>query len=435
MEITNIKEEILKLPTTNGVYLFKKKDTILYIGKSVNLKARVLSHLENAKLDNKEMAIVTNADIIEYIVTDSELSALLLEARLINDNQPKYNVVWRDDKSNLYIQITVKEKYPKINAVRKTLLDKNALYFGPFSSSRDVEAILSSIRKIFPYCSQKNISKTPCFYSKINLCNPCPNIIEKQGDFNQQKESIRKYRTNTRKIISVLSGKIDLVLRGLCQDLKIKSQNKQYEESIIIRDKIIRFNNFLNHKIINDSMLISHNLTVEKMASLLKLLQFNYKNLIHINRIECFDISNLGMTDVVASMVVLTDGLVDKSQYKRFKIKDIKLKSDFERINEVMMRRFKHNEWSKPDLVVVDGGRPQVRVVQQVLNDLNMAIPIVGIAKNPDRIIVGTSDLITIRPSIDHMGFNLLKLIRDESHRFARKYHLLLRRKKVLNIK
>src|SRR3989339_2209941 len=171
------RNQIINLPNTIGIYIFKKDDVINYIGKSVNIKARVLSHLENAKLDNKENLIINNSNKIEVITTESEFKALLLEAKLIRELQPKYNSIWKDDKSPLYIKITSKDEFPKVFVTRKES-DNQSLYFGPFSSVKMVEKIINDIRRIVPFCTQKNISKKACFYSKIGLCNPCPNEIK-----------------------------------------------------------------------------------------------------------------------------------------------------------------------------------------------------------------------------------------------------------------
>ena len=143
--------KFFNLPNSTGVYFFKKKNKILYIGKAVSIKARVLSHLENAKLDQKEALIVKNSDYIEYYLTDSEFKALLLESSLIQKYQPKYNLRWKDNKSYLYIKVTIKDEFPKIFSVRREN-DGKSLYFGPFQSQKDVEEILKMIRK-----TKKNI--------------------------------------------------------------------------------------------------------------------------------------------------------------------------------------------------------------------------------------------------------------------------------------
>ena len=131
------RKEIETLPNTIGIYLFKKDKTINYIGKSVNIKARLLSHLENSKLDNKERSMIINSNKIETIVTESEFKALILETKLIGEFQPKYNSIWKDDKSPLYIKVTIKNEFPKILITRKpasvkATADEESLYFGPF---------------------------------------------------------------------------------------------------------------------------------------------------------------------------------------------------------------------------------------------------------------------------------------------------------------
>ncbi len=162
------------LSTHMGVYAFKLNDEYLYIGKSIQIKPRVLSHVENAKYQKKEFMLVSQANGLETYETDSEFHALLLESNLIQLHQPKYNVIWKDDKSHLYIKIS-KEKLSKISVVRKEI-HKNAMYFGPFGSQRETTALLRLIRRIIPFCMAKH-NKKPCFYNKIGLCDPCPGEI------------------------------------------------------------------------------------------------------------------------------------------------------------------------------------------------------------------------------------------------------------------
>lgn len=430
------KKDILALPQGVGVYVFKKKNRIFYIGKSISLKARILSHLENAKLDPKEAAIIKNSDRIEYYITDSEFKALLLESSLIQKNHPKYNRRWQDDKSYLYIKITVDEDFPKVLSVRKEN-DGKSVYFGPFPSRGDVEELLRTIRRIFPFCTQKKIGKKPCFYSKIGLCNPCPNeIVHRPKPDRPMGEKARHmkrlYRYTIRQVIRVLSGNVDLVLKNIYRKIGELSKQQRFEEAILLRDKILHFEKTIHQKEFTDDIFLNYNKAKESIAHLKKLLQSHKSGGEALQRIECYDISNLSQKDATASMVVFVDGLPDKSQYRRFRIKNLRLRSDFAMLGDVFERRFKHN-WQKPNLIVVDGGTPQVLKVTQVFQKLGKEIPLLGIAKHPDRIVLNTpTRLVTLRPSINNLGFNLLRALRDEAHRFARKYHLLLRSKKML---
>lgn len=421
------KEEIKKLPATTGIYIFRHKKEYLYIGKSVNIKARVLSHLENAKIDNKEASIIEGSSEIECIITDSEFNALLLESQLIQKHLPKFNSRWRDDKSNLYIKITVKDEYPKVFAARKEP-ETGARYFGPFQSVYSVELLLKELRRIFPFCMQEKIGKRACFYSKIRLCDPCPSDIVKVDSEQRRNELKSIYLKNIKSIMKILNGNTKLILDDLYKELKKLAKEQRYEEAVVVRNKIMMFEGLLHRKLFSPDAIINYNRASESVQILIKYLRHYFPDLNELRRIECFDVSNFNHKEATASLVVYSDGLIDRSQYRRFRIRNLLLKSDFEMMEEVLIRRFKRN-WQKPDLLVVDGGKPQVRIAQQVFSKLNISIPLVGIAKHPDRLVIAVQDLPTVRPPIHNLGFSLIRAIRDESHRFAKKYHVLLRRK------
>lgn len=421
------RKGINSLPATTGIYLFKHGNELLYIGKSVNLKARLLSHLENAKYDSKEAAIVHNSDRIECIVTDSEFNALILESKLIQKYKPKYNARWRDDKSPLYIKITIKDNYPKISSTRKEF-DKKSKYYGPFPSVRSVYELLREVRRVFPFCTQHKISKRPCFHSKIGLCNPCPNYIEQIADFRLRISEKRRYRRNIRHIMKVLDGQTEPVLTDMYKQLKEYTEKEEYEEALSLRNRIRNLEYLLHRKLFSPDTVQSYNASGESIDSLRKILLHYFPDLPHLHRIECVDISNFAMKQGTASLVVFTEGLIDKKEYRRFKIKDLSLQSDFEMMTEVLRRRFKQ-DWERPTLLVVDGGKPQVRTALQVLHELDIQIPLIGIAKHPDRLVIGTQDLPMVKPSVHALGFNMIRALRDESHRFAKKYHVLLRNK------
>lgn len=426
----NSRAEILsKAPTLDGVYIFRSGTTIVYIGKSVNIRARLLSHIENAKLDPKEAAIMSSSDTIEYIVADSEFKALMLESHLIQKHKPKYNARWRDDKSYLYIKITIKDEYPKIFAVRRER-DGASRYFGPFPSTASVEEILKAIRRIFPFCTQKKISKHQCFYSKIKLCNPCPNVIEHTIDPSKKQRLKKIYRANIRSIIKIFEGNTDSIVTMFRREMDVFTQTQDYENALIIRNKIYQFEHLIHDRALSSDIESIFNQSGERVEDLVKMLRHFFPEFSSAERIECYDISNLSQKEATASMVVFTDGLADKSQYRRFKIKNLKSRSDFEMLDEVLTRRLK-NDWPTPDLIVIDGGKPQVTTATHVFQKLNIKIPYIGIAKRPDRFVIGIRDMPTIRPKIQSPAFNLIRSIRDESHRFAKKYHLLLRTKRM----
>lgn len=414
------RSQINSLPNTIGIYIFKKDDVINYIGKSVNIKSRVLSHLENAKLDNKENLIINNSNKIEVITAESEFKALLLEAKLIREFQPKYNSIWKDDKSPLYIKITSKAEFPKVFITRKES-DKTSLYFGPFSSVKMVEKILNDIRKIVPFCTQKNISKKACFYSKIGLCDPCPNEIK-----NIVEKKI--YKKNINQVISILKGNVKKIINDLNKQLNVYKKNRQYEQAIAIRNKILRFDRLLHLKEESAYYLNDNDKKIEEMQLILNKY---FPQLKKLNRIETYDISNLGLKQAVGSMVVMNNNQIDKKEYRRFKIKKIGLTSDFDRLKEVMERRLKQ-KWPQPDLIIIDGGKPQIKAILKIFENNKADIPLLGIAKNPDRVIVGVKGFPNLFLNNDSKVLNVIRLLRDESHRFARKYHLFLRSRDFL---
>ncbi len=414
------KNQVKDLPSTIGLYLFKKDKIINYIGKSVNIKVRVFSHLENAKLDNKERLIIHNSNTIETITTESEFKALILEAKLIREFQPKYNSIWKDDKSPLYIKITVKDEYPKIFLTRKET-NKGDLYFGPFSSTKIAETIISDIRRIIPFCTQKKITKKACFYSKIGLCSPCPNEITNLADK-------KHYRKNINQVVSILRGNVKTIVKGLNRELSNLTKDKRYEEAIVVRSKIFRFDRLMNLRS-DENYFVNDN--EKKLGEMKNLLTRYFPELKRLNRIETYDISNLGLSQAVGSMVVMKNSQIDRGEYRRFKIKQVGLKSDFDRIREVIKRRLKQ-PWPVPDLMIVDGGRPQIKTIIKVFQENKINIPLLGIAKNPDRVIVGVEGLPNLFLKNDNNVLNIIRMLRDESHRFARKYHLFLRSKDFL---
>lgn len=424
------KEALKDLPSTFGIYVFSKDGIPVYIGKSVNIKARVLSHIENAKKDPKEAAIIENTTNIGYFVTDSEFKALILESRLIQTNKPAYNVRWMDDKSYLYIKVTIADEYPKVLLSRREE-DEKSRYFGPFPSVRTCQDILKAIRRVIPFCTQKRVTKRTCFYSKIGQCDPCPNEIENLQDHVLKAQLKKIYRRNIRRVLKILEGQTEDIMKQLYDQIKELSSEEKYEEALELRNKVLRLEEFFHGRVLKRGEDEQFNQSEESLEKLLTLLNQFIPELTVLDRIECYDVSNTSQQDATASMVVMTNGQIDKTQYRKFKIKDLTSQSDFEMMYEVLHRRFK-NKWPEPRLLVVDGGKPQVRVAQKVLQELEKTIPLIGIAKNPDRLIISDELMRTIRPQLNHRGFNLIRALRDESHRFAKKYHVSLRSKKMV---
>ena len=299
--------------------------------------------------------------------------------------------------------------------------EKKALYFGPFASQEVVDTLVTTIRKVFPFCTQSKLTKKACFYSKIGQCNPCPNV----ADTSEEK---RIYRKSIRNVIKTLSGDSNFLELHLSKLIRNETKLQNYEQAMKYRNVLNRLKHIYSHRLFETHENHSFNRSELMVAELKRLLSMYYPDITSLQRIECYDVSNLSQLNSTASMVVFTDGQVNKSEYRKFKIGKTNPKGDFDMLKEAVDRRLK-NKWPLPNLVVIDGGKPQIRTMLrlQAINSKLKEIPIIGLAKHPDRIIIGDKNLPTVRPRLNNLGLNLLQQMRDEANRFAKKYHTHLR--------
>lgn len=417
-----LKTYLPKLPTKPGVYFFKnEKGEVIYVGKSTNIRERVKSHLSSSA--EKAKSILAEAKKIEAISAEYELEALLVEAALIKEHEPRYNSRAKDDKHPLYIKISDSEGFPIITTGRRR---EKALYFGPFPSSSTVKQVLRSIRKVFPFHSQK-VGKKACFYSHLGLCAPCP----AQGKLKEQ------YLENIDNIVSLLSGKKRELQRKLEKQMREASKTRDFEKAAHFRDQLRGLEYITapykpatayleNPQLLED-------LREKEMHDLFGLLRKVGLKTVP-RRIECFDVSHLRGELQTASMVTFVDGEPEKNFYRHFRIKTGKRMDDFSMMSEVLERRLFHlKDWGKPDLLLVDGGKPQLSAADRVLKKLKVDIPVVGLAKRHESIIYLTRTFKQVRLPRNSPSLQLIQRLRDEAHRFARSYHLKLRLKNLHN--
>lgn len=430
-----LKEQVKQLPQVPGVYLYKNNlNEIIYVGKAKNLKSRVSSYFFQPLDPNSKTAIlVSNIALLEYIEAFSEFEALILEAELIKKYKPKYNILLKDDKSYLYIVIR-KEKgidFPKILTVRKPDILKTDTAFGPYPDGTSAKYIVRTLRKIFTFrdCSSAKFYKykklnKPCLYGHINLCSaPCvKNEAAHLKDYLKQINSIKK----------LLQGKSTAVIKDLKKQMNLASKNQEFEKAVKFREILSKFDYIRRQFTSPQEYMLNPYLVDDVIDKSLEELKSAIPTLTAVpKRIECYDISNISGTDAVGSMVVATDGRIDKSQYRKFKIKLKKSPDDFEMLREVIRRRLS-NKWQLPDLFVIDGGKGQVSAVLEVFDEKNITIPVIGLAKRFETIILHTDggfEEIVLKK--DNVGLNLLQRLRDEAHRFAQKYHHVLRLKRI----
>jgi excinuclease ABC subunit C len=446
------KDSLSSLSSSPGVYIYKNsKGKVIYVGKAVNLSKRVKQYFQREDaLGEKTPLLVSEISTIETIETESEFDAILLEAKLIKLYQPKFNVIAKDDKSPLYIAMTIKEELPRVYFARKpkkkneivTQKDNknnalsSVLYFGPFQSARTARNLLRSLRYVVPYCTQKRRNGTKCFYTHLGLCNPCPSYIVKHHD----KDAKKKYRKNMFRLRDILSGKATSVIATMEKEMKELAKAEQFEEAASLRNQIQALKSILTKRydpavyVQSDSMV--DEIFQREIQELSTVLKPYYPHIQGLSRIECFDISNTMGTHASASMVVATNGRIDKNEYRKFKIKRENTPNDVAMMAEALKRRFTHKEWKLPDLIVIDGGKSQVSVAKRTLSQMNdqiCPIPIIGLAKREEEIIVPLNEGWKIlRLPFSNEGLKLLQRLRDEAHRFAITYHKLLRSKYLI---
>ena len=551
-----IEEELKKLPAKPGVYLMHdEKDAIIYVGKAISLKNRVRQYFQASR--NKSAKIeqmVTHIRRFEYIVTDSELEALVLECNLIKEHHPKYNTMLMDDKGYPFIKVTVNEDYPRVMLARRMQKDK-AKYFGPYTNVTAVRDTIDLIRKL--YCIRscnrnlpRDIGKDrPCLNYHIKQCKaPCQNYISRE-----------EYRTSVEEAIRFLNGHYDDILKDLQARMDEASENLEFEKAIELREligsvkaiaqkqkmtdssgedrdilaveqdeedavvqvffirggRLIGRDHFFLKNAAEDTrseilcsfikqfyagtsfipselMLQEHleeqeileqwlskkkeqrvHIRVPQKGEKEKLVELARKNaalvlstdkerlkreegrtigavkeieqllnLQGIVRMEAFDISNTSGFASVGSMVVYEKGKPKRSDYRKFKIKGVQGPDDYASMEEVLTRRFQHgmDEQNQgaigssftafPDLILMDGGKGQVNVALNVLEKLNLKIPVCGMVKDDSHRTRGlyyNNEEIAIERNSE--GFKLITRIQDEAHRFAIEFHRKLRGK------
>lgn len=440
------------LPQSSGVYLFKNsKAKIIYVGKAKNLRDRVKSYFSlDFAMGTKTQALVERTSELDFIETQSELEALILEAELIRRHRPKYNISLKDDKSCLYIVIS-KEKVEvagkkvslsKVLTSRKSDLKKSDVVFGPFSEAATAKFVVRAIRKIIPYrdCKRTKFSRQqklmrPCLYGDLGLCQaPCTGAV-----------SPKEYQKDMSRIKKLLLGESQKVLKALEREMKFLSKRQSFEEAARKRDTIGKFR-CITQSFKDVQKYVENPYLVEDLLQ--KALEDLTEKIFILDkiprRIECYDISDISGKEATGSMVVAVNGRIVKGKYKKFKIRAEGQPDDFEMLREVIRRRFKEKSrkdlkrkakrgWAKPDLIVVDGGRGQVSAVLSALDEGGLKLPVAGLAKKEEVVVFrkDSGDFVELKLDRSNEGLKLLQRLRDESHRFAKSYHHYLRMKKL----
>lgn len=405
------------LPKLPGVYWFQNsRGKIIYIGKARNLYNRVRSyfHPPSDGLLAKTAALVAQIEKINHIEAASEVDALILEANLIKKFQPKYNFLGKDGKSFPFLEIT-RGAIPRVRLVHRRA-GKN-IYLGPYPPGSDISGLLRYLRRIFPYVSSPHRPGGKCLLSHLGLC-PCPDYAG--------------YKTNLRHLRAFLTGKRQSVQRQLEKEMLSLAKRQNFEEAQKIKRKLeqivyITSAQYQPWQYEQNPNLIADRAN-EEITQLRELL-----NLKKLDKIECFDISNTAGKNATGGQAVFRNGQPEKKLYRRYRIKfnpPIGGSDDYAMLAEVLSRRLK-SPILLPDLFVIDGGKGQLAAARAVIPSAAEGSPkIIALAKRLETIYTDDGKEIQLPPNSP--ALHLLQRLRDEAHRFSRKYHFLLRRKNMI---
>ncbi|MDD2758507.1 MAG: UvrB/UvrC motif-containing protein [Patescibacteria group bacterium] len=410
----NIQKQLKTLPDKSGVYLFYNHGgELVYVGKATSLKSRVKSYFSGLRSPRPVELMIHNVAKIKFFVTGSALEAIILEGNLIKKYWPKYNVLGKDDKSWNYIVIT-KDKCPRVATVREQelkLMGENKAkeaycdIFGPYPGL-NAKAAMKILRRMFKISYCRPGAKRACIYREMGEClGVCTGEIS-PADY--KRKVIRPLKM-------FLSGAKEKLIKKVVREMVAAAKAENFEEAGRLRDQLRAL------KRIHDIALINKSWVEDSASKKTKM------------RIEGYDISNLGASNKVGSMAVFdADGPV-KSQYRKFNIFTVPGQGDVDCLAEVLSRRLKHKDWLMPDVILVDGGRPQVNRAKRILYERGLNIPLVGIAKGPKR---AKNEFLIVTKNPAMYGWissnkNLLIRLRDEAHRFAVSFH----RKKMASLR
>lgn len=456
-----LEDKLKTLPRSPGVYFHKSTDgEIIYVGKAAVLKNRVRQYFQSSRLmDIKTLALIAEIDDTDWVETESEIDALFLESEMVKRYMPRFNILLRDDRSQSFVRIDMQSEWPTVTLTRNPS-DDGAEYFGPFYNTYALRKALRYLRRIYPYFVKKPDPKSSKLESQIGIS---PRLAD----------GSEMYKSNVRKLISYIKGNRKALANDLERDMKAAAREQDFETAAKLRNRLHAMGELQRRVMFGDREFldISKDRALNDLTNLLGLKKIPA-------RIEGYDISHHGGVDVVASMVVFTNGVSDRAEYRKFKTK-LQANNDTQNMYETLLRRLSEKNlksWGVPNLIIIDGGKGQLSAALRAMDERSQAIPIMSIAKREEEIIIAkdgsnigleTIDMLrkTPVPGVGifddgeymvinlHLGqrnagshsanlrgapvysqysdiVKLFQRIRDESHRFAVSYHTALSRKR-----
>lgn len=432
--LASIRKMVSALPKTPGVYLMKDAGgRVLYVGKAKDLRARVGSYFQpSADLLNTRgpdiCRMVAGVVEIDHLECESEVDALLKEARLIKDIQPPHNAMLKDDKTFPYIEITTRDDFPGVFVTRTPRLKGSKLY-GPFPSVTAIRDAVNAMQKAFKFrtCEldireddDKRRYFRPCLLHAINQCTaPCADLVSKQ-DYKKDIDRLKKF----------LASKRVPLLRQLAKEMEAASREKRFEDAGALRDRIhaiksLELSGSVQEDVQPELFYVNPRQGLEKLGELLKLDA-------PPRSMECMDIAHLHGQETVGSVVCFIDGKPFKPGYRRLRIKTVDGVDDYASIREVIMRRYRYaadGEELYPDVILIDGGLGQLHAGLEAFSEMDVRPPmVISLAKREEEIYIQAKSA-PVRLARNNPALRILQSMRDEAHRFAQHYHHQLRKK------
>lgn len=436
--LERIRKHVAGFPKSPGVYLMKDSEgLVLYVGKAKDLRSRVMSYFQpSADLLNSRgpdiCRMVEKVSDIDFIECESEVDALLKEARLIKDVQPPHNVLLRDDKTFPYIEITIRDDFPGVYVTR-TPRPKGSKLYGPFLSASAVRDAMNALQKVFKFRTcELDIREgdesrrffRPCLLHAINQCTaPCAAQITKD-DYKQDIDRLKKF----------LASKRSALIRQMQSEMEAASKERRYEEAARLRDRLkaiqsLALSGDVDEHVQPEVFFIDPRQGLDKLAELLGLEA-------PPRCMECIDIAHLQGEATVGSLVCFIDGRPFKSGYRRFKMATVSGIDDYAAIREVIARRYRYaaeGEELYPDVILIDGGLGQLHAGMEVFGEMNVRPPmVISLAKREEEVYIQARSA-PIRLARNNEALRLLQHMRDEAHRFAQSYHHTLRKKRTFD--
>jgi len=426
-------EKVRTFPHSPGVYLMKDDaGRVLYVGKAKNLRSRAGSYfLKAAAEDPRTAQLVREIRDIDYIDAESEIDAMLMEARLIKDIQPRFNRDLRDDKSFPYLEIHTREPFPRVGFTREPK-DRGTKLYGPFTNPRGLRGAIQVLQKIFRFRTcNLDIDEDdprwrwfrPCLLASIRQCTAPCNLRISRDD----------YRKDIRRLMRFLDGGQKSLLADMKAEMEAAAKSLRFEEAARLRDEI-RMLESLDQRGNLETHVQPEVFPIDPkrgLAGLQKVLKLDHQPRI----VDGVDIAHTSGTDTVASVVRFLDGLPFKPGYRRLQIRSVEGVDDVASIREAVARRFQRLDdqaEALPDILLIDGGKGQLGAAMAAFSILQIEPPtVISLAKQEELIFVPGKDE-PLRLNRRSYALRLLQYVRDEAHRFAQHYHHILRRKSTL---